>query len=68
MPVKKNLELINHKREPLTVEKLRELSDWELTDEQAEEVVLSVKQFAHVLAKMVIHQNQLTENKDKSTP
>lgn len=28
MPAKKKLELINPKREPLTVEKLRELSGW----------------------------------------
>jgi hypothetical protein len=68
MPTKEKFELINPKHEPLTIEKLRELSGWELSDELAEEAVLSIRKFAGVLAKMVICQNQLTEckGKDKS--
>lgn len=37
MPAQKKLELINPKQEPLTIQKLRELTGWELSDEQAEE-------------------------------
>ena len=65
MPAKKKFELINPKHEPLTIEKLRELSGWEQSDEQAEEAVLSIRKFACVLAKIVIREKQLTECKDK---
>ena len=57
MPAKKKFEMINPKHEPLTIENLRELSGWELSDEQAEEAVLSIKKFAGILARMVMRQN-----------
>lgn len=42
MSAKKKNGLLNPKREPLTTEKLRELSGLNLSDEQAEEVIWSL--------------------------
>jgi len=66
MPAKKKLELINPNHEPLTIEKLRALTGWELSDEQAEESVWSIRKLAKVLAEAVIWQKQQTESKSKS--
>jgi len=64
MPAKKKFELINPKHEPLTIEKLRELTGWELSDEEAEEAILSIRKFARILFDVAKQQKQLTENKD----
>ena len=65
MPAKKKIKLINPKREPLTTEKLRELSGLNLSDEQAEEAVWSIRQLARILYEYVKQQKQLVENKNK---
>lgn len=50
MPPKKKTGLLNPKYEPLTVEKLRELApNLNLSDEEAEKAVASVRLFAKVL-------------------
>lgn len=41
---------VNPKKEPLTIEKLKELTGWDhLTDEEATEVIFSVKAFVRIL-------------------
>jgi len=49
MSKEKKIKLINPKRLPLTPEKLRELSGLNLSDEQAEEVIESLTQFARII-------------------
>ena len=44
MSNEKKIKIINPNREPLTPEKLRELSGLKLSDEQAEEVIWSLTQ------------------------
>jgi len=66
MPAKKKFELINPKHEPLTIEKLGELSGWELSDEQAEEAVLSIRKFARIIFEVAIQQLRPNQSKSKS--
>jgi len=66
MPAKKKFELINPKHESLTVEKLRELTCWKLSDEQAEEAVVSIRKYARILFEVANRQKQLIESKGKS--
>ena len=66
MPAKKKSKLINPKGESLTVEKFRELTGLQLSDEQAEEAVESIKKFARSLFETAIQQKRLTENKENS--
>lgn len=48
------IKLINPERKPLTVEKLRDLTGWHnLTDDQAEEIVQSIRLFAKILYEAV---------------
>lgn len=50
MPPKKETGLLNPKYEPLTVEKLRDLTpNLNLSDEEAEKAVASIRLFAKVL-------------------
>ena len=49
MSNKKKIGLINPKREPLTPEKLRDLSGLNLSDEQAEEVIWPLTRFARII-------------------
>lgn len=50
----KKIKLINPERRPLTVEKLRELTGWHnLADDQAEEIVQSIRLFAKILYEAV---------------
>jgi hypothetical protein len=65
LPAKKKIELINPKREPLTVEKLRELSGLNLSYEQAEETVESTRTFDRILYASV-KKTQSAEDKKKS--
>ena len=58
MPSKKRIELINPKRKPLTVEKLRELPGLNLSDEQAEEAVESIRKLVRILYASVKKNNQ----------
>lgn len=55
---------LNPNNEPLTPEKLRELSGLELSDEQAGEVIWSIRKFVRVLFGFVTQQ-QLVNNEDK---
>jgi hypothetical protein len=66
MTAKKNSGLINPKHEKLTPEKLRELSGQNLSDEQAEEVIWSLTQFAWIICDFTIQQEQSAEFKNKS--
>ncbi|HVU54625.1 MAG TPA: hypothetical protein VHD83_06195 [Puia sp.] len=58
MSTKKNTELINPKREPITPEKLRKLSGLNLSDEEAEEVIGSLTRFAWIVIDFTIQQEQ----------
>ena len=52
---------INPKKEPLTIEKLKELTGWDhLTDEQATEVIFSVK----ALVRLIMELQKDQETKD----
>ena len=56
--MEKKIKLINPKREPLTPEKLRELSGLNLSDEQAEEVISSLTRFARILSDAISQKEQ----------
>lgn len=64
MSTPKKVKLLNPKHEPLTPEKLRELSGLNLSDEQAEETIESLRRFARVLFK-TINQQKMDANKDQ---
>lgn len=49
MSTEKKIKLINPQRKSLTPEKLRELSGLNLSDEQAEEVIWSLTQYARIV-------------------
>jgi hypothetical protein len=66
MSTKKKIELINPKRLPRTPEKLRELSGLNLSDEQAEEVIWSLTQYARIVYDFTVQQEQSPECKNKS--
>ena len=63
MSTKKKTESINPEREPLTPEKLRELSGLNLSDEQAEEVIGSLTRFARILYDSIARQEK-SANRD----
>lgn len=65
MSTKKNTELLNPKREPLTPEKLRELSGLNLSDEQAKEVIWPLTKYAQIIHDFTIKQEQLENPKTK---
>jgi uncharacterized protein YqhQ len=52
--------------EVIPLEKLRELTGWEPSDEQAEEAVVSIRKFARVPFEVAKRQKQLTECNGKS--
>jgi hypothetical protein len=56
MSTKKKTELINPKCEPLTPDKLRELSGLNLSDEQAEEIIESLTRFARIIYDSTVQQ------------
>jgi len=58
MSTEKKIKLINPKREPLTPEKLRELSGLNLSNEQAQEVIGSLTQFARIFHDFTTRQVQ----------
>ena len=66
MSTNKKTELINPKREPLTPEKLRELSGLNLSDEQAKELIWSLTKYARIIHDLTIQQERLTESKNNS--
>ena len=63
MSNEKKIKLINPTREPLTPEKLRELSGLDLSDEQAKEVIWSLTQYARVIYDFPIQQEQTANAK-----
>jgi hypothetical protein len=67
MSTKKENKLINPKREPLTPEKLRQLSGLNLSDEQAEEVIWSLTQYARIVYDFTIQQKHLAHAKVNQT-
>ena len=58
MSTEKKIKLINPQRKPLTPEKLRELSGLNLSDEQAEEVIWSLTQYARIVYDFTVQQEQ----------
>jgi hypothetical protein len=58
MSNEKKIKLINPKREPLTPEKLRELSGLSLSDKQAEEVIWSLTQYARIVYDFTVRREQ----------
>jgi hypothetical protein len=67
MSNEKKIKLINPKREPLTSEKLRELSGLDLSDEQAEEVICSLTRYARMIFDFIIRQEQATERESEAS-
>ncbi|GGB25554.1 hypothetical protein [Puia dinghuensis] len=67
MSAEKKIKLNNPKREPLTPEKLRELSCLNLSDEQAKEVIWSLTKYAKILYDFTVQQEQLTRAKVNQT-
>jgi hypothetical protein len=68
MSAKKKNGLLNPKGEPLTSEKLRELSGLNLSDEQAEEVIWSSTRFARIIYDFTIQQEQANKGQNESEP
>ena len=67
MATKKKTGLINpKKREPLTPEKLRELSGLNLSDEQAEETIRSLERFARILYETISRREGSDQNENKA--
>jgi hypothetical protein len=66
MAAKKKTGSINPKREPLTPEKLRELSGLNLSDEQAEETIRSLEQFARILYGVISRKEQADQNENEN--
>jgi hypothetical protein len=58
MPAKKKSGLMNPKHEKLTPEKLREPSGQNLSDEQAEEVIWALIQYARIVYDFTVQQIQ----------
>lgn len=68
MSTKKKNELINPKGEPLTPEKLRELSGLNLPDEQADEVIESLTRFARILFDSIIQEKHPADYTNDTEP
>jgi hypothetical protein len=66
MSNERKIKLINPKREPLTPEKLRELSGLDLSDEQAKEVIWSLTQYARIIYDFTVQQERSATCKKKS--
>jgi hypothetical protein len=66
MATEKKIKLINLRREPLTPEKLRELTGLNLSDEQAEEVILSLTRFAQTVFDYIVLQEQANKCQNES--
>jgi hypothetical protein len=67
MSSKKKNGLLNPKREPLTPEKLRELSGLNLSDEQAEEVIESLTRYAQILYDSIAQREKPPNAKSNQT-
>jgi hypothetical protein len=66
MSAEKKTKYSNPNHEPLTPEKLRELSGLNLSDEQAEEVIWSLTQYARIIYDFTLQQEQSAECKNYS--
>jgi hypothetical protein len=64
MSTEKKIKLLNPKRKPLTPEKLRELSGLKLSDEQAEEVIVSLTRFARIIYDFTAQQERFANTKE----
>lgn len=56
---------INPKRQPLTPDKLRELSGLDVTDEKANEIIHSIRLFCKVLYSLAVSRNKEGYIEDK---
>ena len=62
----KKIKLINPKREPLTPEKLRELSGLNLSDEQAEEIIWSLTKYTRIIYDFAVQQETTNKCQNES--
>ena len=67
MSTEKKIELFDPKRKLLNPEKLSELSGLNLSDEQAEEIILALRKYAQILYEFTIQQEQSTNGKANQT-
>jgi len=56
---------LNPNHEPLTPKKLRELSGLDVSDEEAQDIIWSIRRFARVLFGFATQQQQLANNENK---
>jgi hypothetical protein len=62
------IEILNPNREPLTPENLKEISGLNLKDEQAEEVIWALTQYAQIVCNFTIKQEQSVKCKNEPEP
>jgi hypothetical protein len=66
MSAQKKNGLLTPKREPLTPEKLRELSGLNLSDKQAEEVIWSLTQYAKIIYDFAVQKEGVDKCQNES--
>jgi len=66
MSTKKKIKPVNPKREPLTIEKLRELSGLNLSDEQPEEVIESLTRYTQIILDFTVQQEGVDKCQNES--
>ena len=55
---KKKREFINPKKEPLTIEKLREMTGQNYSDEEAREIVANIKVLSSILMEQMLEEDK----------
>jgi len=63
----KNILALNRDQQPLTPEKLRELSGWDVSEEEATEIIHSIRMFCRVLYGIFLQQ-QIRHTENDSIP
>lgn len=57
---KKKLGFINPKKEPLTIERLREMTGQNYTDQEAQEIVSNIKTLSSILVEHLLEESKRT--------
>lgn len=58
-----NIEMLNPKKESLTIDKLKELTGWnDLTDEQSQEIIFSIKSLVSIIIGYQTERDQKENN------
>ena len=60
---KKKRGFINPKKEPLTIEKLREMTGQNYSDEEAQEIVANIKALSSILIEFMLEEEGKTKSK-----